>query len=317
MGNTCYFNLSVLIFFSFLVGTNIPVHSQENQITVTCHQNRQNGYDFSYEKNVEGSFLVIVKLNKAINAPETEFRQVVNAASGLLFSVNPLNKNSYLRFSTYDFHYYRGVPDPKVDNSFVYVLPYKKGNTFSVDYVTDQSKCFGNAGCKNYMAFEFSSKECDTVTAVRKGVVVSVVDKYAMDTAVEKSFTSNVNSILVEQQDGTLVHYSGFKKGSIFVTEGQTVFPYTPLGTLSLNETRNLYSLRLMMYYLSDASVEKADNILSKSYRLNLDLLFLTDQGVTKLLSHKPYTSEYNESVLEQEMNKKELKAIGTKNRKL
>jgi protein TonB len=188
--------------------------------------------------------------------------------------------------------------------------------------MTDLSKSFGNVGAKNFKAFEFSSKDCDTVCAVRKGVVVSVVDKYEMDTTSGKSYTSNINSILVEQPDGTLARYEGFKKGSIFVKEGQSVLPYTPLGILSYYDVRKLHSLRLMIFYLSNANVGKVTDqpvTLKTSVSNNefIDPLFLTDKGASKLINHKLYRSDFKEFVLENEMTRKELKAIGKKTREM
>jgi TonB family protein len=251
-----------------------------------------------------------------------EYKQVVTGSSGFLFSVNPLIKNTPVSFSTYTTMYYRGVPNPKTDNSFVYGLPYPRGNSFTVSFMTDLSKSFGNTGAKNFKAFEFSSKSFDTICAVRKGVVVSVVDKYEMDTTTGKSYTSNVNSVLIEQPDGTLASYEGFQRGSIFVKEGQSVLPYTPLGILSYYDVRKLHSLRLMIYYLSNANVGKVTDqpvTLKTSVSNNefIDPLFLTDMGVTKLMNHKSYRSAFNEFVLENEMSRKELKAIGKKTREL
>lgn len=317
-----YLTLSVFIICTLLFETNIAVFGKEQLIKVTCQHNDRHGYNFSYEKYAEGSFLVVVKLNNAFNAPETEFKQVVTARGGLLFWVDPVDRSRRLCFSTYCTHYYRGVPNPKIDSSFVYALPYPKGNTFSVSYLNDLSKTFGNEGTRNYKAFEFSSKNCDTVCAARKGVVVSVVDKYEMDTTLAKSYTSEVNRILIEQPDGTLASYEGFKRGSIFVKEGQTVLPYTPLGRLSYYDVRKHHFLRLMIYFLSSTNVgeNKEKPVTLKTLKNNnecIDPLFLTNKGVTKLINHQSYKSELNEYLLEQEMSKKELKAIGKKSREL
>ena len=316
------FRLAILLCCTFLVGITQPVTGQDRSVTVTCVRNNQEGYDFNYEKSAAGSFVVIVRLNDPVNTSEREFKQEAKSTRGLLFSVNPMIKNSPVSFSTYSTTYYRGILNPKTDSTFVYALPYKEGNTFSVAYLSDLGKSFGNFSARNFKAFEFSSKECDTVCAIRKGVVVSVIDKYEMDTTLSKSYTSNVNSILVEHPDGTFASYTGFKKGAIAVAEGQTVFPYTPLGLLSYYDSRKLHSLRLMIYYRSNKTFRKADDqpvTLKTSKDLNdyIDPWFLSVKGVTKLQNHKSYASGFSKFILEQEMTKKELKAIGKQSRDL
>ena len=313
--------LAVFIFSILLFGVFMPVRSQERIITVTCQINSNNGYDFSYDKIVEGSYLVIVKLNNAENANETEFKEIVKSPHGFLFSLKPVIKNNPVRFSTYSTSYLRGIPNPKIDTSFVYALPYKKGNTFSAAYLTNlNQKYFGNISNLKYKAFEFNSKDCDTVCSIRKGIVINVVDKYEMDTTIGKSYTSHVNSILIEQPDGTFASYSGFKKGSIWVKEGQTVLPYTPLGTLAHYDSNKTYSLRLSVYFLADTKIDyDTDKPVtlktSKNYYEHIDPWFLTDKGVQKLMNHKPYCSDFSEYVSEHEMDKKELKAIGKKSK--
>jgi len=314
--------LAILFCCTFLVGITLTVMGQERSITVTCVENSQKGYDFNYEKSAEGSFVVTVRLNDAINTLGSKFKQEVIAKRGLLFSVNPLITNNPVHFSTYTTTYYRGTLKPNPDSTFVYALPFKKGNTFSADYLTDLGKSFGNLNIKNFKSFEFSSKECDTICAIRKGVVVSVMDTYEMDTTISISYTSHVNSILVEHKDGTFASYTGFKKGAIVVSEGQTVFPYTPLGLLSYYDSRKTYSLRLMVYYRPGSSIATEEDQPAtlksrKNYYEYIDPWFLSMKGVTKLQNHKSYTSGYSKFILEQEMTKKELKSIGKQSRDL
>ena len=313
------FNLAAVILFLFLFGANTSVISQEKSLTVTCQRNNQNGFDFNYKKTAEGSFFVIVKLNNVLNSLQTEFKHIVKASdyNGLLFSDNSTDKNSPISFSTYTTSYYRGIPNPKIDNSFVYALPYKPGNAFTVKYLSNLNEVyFGNLSTKNFKAFEFSSRVCDTVCAIRKGIVVKIVDKYQMDTTIAKSYTSEVNSILIEQPDGTLASYTGFRSGSIFVKEGQTVLPNTPLGTLAFYDSKKMHSLRLQIYFLSDKNIGKNDDepvtlkTIKHVYEF-INPLFFADKGVTKLDNNKSYKACFSEYILEHEMTKKELKVIG------
>lgn len=310
----------ISIAFLFLFGLHVTLTAQNRLIEVTCERNGTKGYNFSYTKNAEGSFVIFVRINNALNLTQTEFKEVVTGYRGSLFSVDVIESNQNFGFSTYTTTYLRGVPNPKADTAFVYALPFRKGSAVSVANLSDlREKYFGETPTRKMKSFEFSSFDRDTVCAIRKGIVVSVVDKYEMDTTVAKSYTSNVNSILIEQPDGTLASYSGFKKGSIFVKEGQTVFPFTPLGLLAHYDSSKRYELRLSVTFLAEATIdhqnEDAGSGKNKRYYEYINPRFLTDKGICYIQGGKKYSAGESNYVLEREMTKKELKAIGKKSR--
>ena len=308
----------ICIIFVFLLGMHLTLKAQNQAIKVTCERNGLKGYNFSYTKNTEGSYEVFVKINDANNLSQTEFKGVINGYSGYLFSVNLIERDKNFGFSTYSTSYLRGVPNPAIDTSFVYALPFRKGSPLSVSNLTDlREKFFGETPTRKMKAFEFSSLDRDTACAIRKGVVVSVIDTYEMDTTIGKSYTSRVNSILIEHPDGTLASYSGFKKGCIFVKEGQTVFPFTPLGMLAHYDISRKYQLRLGVSFLAetnnDPQNDNTNTKKNKRYYENINPYFLTDKGVCHLQGGKKYSAALSDFVLEHEMTKKELKAIGKK----
>lgn len=297
---------------------HFALKAQNRAIEVTSERNGNKGYNFSYTKNTEGSYVVFVKINDANNLSQTNFKEVVKGRTGYLFSVNLIESNRNFGFSTYTTTYLRGVPNPNIDTSFVYALPFRKGTPVSVFNLSDlREKFFGETPTRRMKSFEFSSLDRDTACAIRKGVVVSVIDLYEMDTTIGKSYTSRVNSILIEHPDGTLASYTGFKKGSIFVTEGQTVFPFTPLGMLAHYDVSKKHQLRLGVYYLADTNKDDQDentNIKkTKRYYEFINPYFLTVKGVCHIDGGKKYSAEVSDFVIEREMTKKELKAIGKK----
>ena len=309
------------IILVFLLGVHFSIRAQYKAITVTCERNSTKGYKFSYTKNTEGSYTVFVKINDPNNLAETEFRGVVNQFSGSLFSTNAIEQNRSFGFSTYSTSYIRGIANPKIDSSFVYAFPFRKVSLLSVYNLTDlREKYFGDTPTRKMKAFEFSSTDCDTACAIRKGVVVSVTDMYEMDSTLGKSYTSRVNSILVEHPDGTLASYSGFKKGKIFVKEGETVFPFSALGILAHYDVSKKHQLRLSVYYLADLEVDNntndnAKNNSSKRYYDYINPYFLTNMGICHIQGGKKYSAALSDFLIQQEMTKKELKAIGKKSK--
>ena len=311
----------ISIIFVFLFSMHFGSKAQNPAIKVTCERNSNKGYTFSYSKSTEGSYLVFVKINDADNLSETKFKVVVNNFEGYLYSVDAIERNRSFGFSSYSTSYLRGVPNPKIDSSFVYALPFRKGTPLTVSNLTDlREKYFGETPTRKMKAFEFSSLDRDTACAIRKGVVVSVTDMYEMDSTIGKSYTSRVNSILIEQPDGTLASYSGFKKGSIFVKEGQTVFPFTALGILAHYDVSKKHQLRLRVYYLADDEVnnnvnENENKKISKRFYEYINPYFLTSMGVCHIQGGKKYSVVESDFVIEHEMTKKELKAIGKKSK--
>jgi TonB family protein len=308
------------IAFLFMLGMLFTLKAQTRAIEVTCERNGNKGYNFSYTKNTEGRYLVFVKISGANNLEQTEFKKVVDGSSGHLFSVNVMVRDQSFGFSTYNTAYLRGIPNPKIDTSFVYALPFRYGSELSVSSLIDlREKYFAETPTRKMKAFEFTSVKCDTACAIRKGLVVSVTDMYEMDSTIGKSFTSRVNSLLIEQPDGTLASYSGFKKGSIFVKEGQTVFPYTPLGLLAHYDVSKKHQLRLSVTFLADDNNdfqnENADTKKNKRFYEYINPYFLTDKGVCHIQGGKKYSVGVSDYVIEHEMTKKELKAIGKKSK--
>lgn len=290
----------ISITFLLLLGMHVALKAQTRLIEVTCERNGTKGYVFSCTKNVEGSYVVFIRINDAYNLNQTEFKEVVNGGGGYLFSVGLFERNKSFGFSSYTTTYLRGVPNPKIDTSFVYALPFRKGSPVTVSNLHDlREKYFAETPTRKMKAFEFSSLDRDTACAIRKGVVVSVNDKYEMDTTIGKSYTSNVNSILIEQPDGTLASYSGFKKGSIFVKEGQTVFPFTPLGVLAHYDVSKKHQLRLSVTFLADTNNDhqndNSDTKKNKRYYEYINPYFLTDKGTCHIQGGKKYTAEVSD----------------------
>jgi antitoxin component YwqK of YwqJK toxin-antitoxin module len=311
----------ICISFIVLLGMHVGILAQNHAITVTCERNGIKGYNFSFTKNTEGSYTVFVKINNPNNISESEFKRIVTHNAGYLFSVSTIEKDRDFGFSTYSTFYLRGVQNPKIDTSFVYALPFRKISPLSVSNLFDlREKFFGETPTRKMKAFAFSSLDCDTASAIRKGLVVSINDKYEMDSTIGKSYTSNVNTILIEHPDGTLASYSGFKKGSIFVKEGQTVFPYTELGVLAHYDVSKIHQLRISVYYLAEDEVDNNSNDDTTKKNNNryyeyINPYFLTNMGVCHIQGGKKYISKVSDFVIEHEMTKKELKEIGKKNK--
>ncbi len=140
-------------------------------------------------------------------------------------------------------------------------------------------------------------------------MVVDIVDKFDNDTE-NIEYTSRRNYIIVEQEDGTLLRYSGFQQGSITVKTGETVVPGTALG---MNIQRNNhYQISLLLYYLNSADFESLRNqTLSRPkslYEIVTPMFALNGDSCTVLENNHEYIAFHNDAIITRELSKKELK---------
>ena len=240
--------LKAILFFLFISGSLFKVHAQESQIKVSQRINDDRSVNFSYDKSDPGSFTIVIKFTELTNSSgpmECEF--TLKGTSGSFMNLRPENKMLNIGFN-YSSYYIRGKLNPKFDADFVYLLPYKTGTKVRAaesSYVMTQY--FGKTAPQDWKAYRFYTKDEDTVTAVRKGVVVELKDGFDPEKPDEVKFTTKVNEITIEHTDGTIARYTGFKKGSFAVKLGQTVFPGTALGLNSRANGNDYFNVSLVM----------------------------------------------------------------------
>lgn len=296
-----YHPLTILLLLLF---SSFNLYAQLN-IEVTSEVSRDNkGYDFRYTKQKYGTYSLKLFFTSSDNISMHQTAFVLKSPSGILTNAKRIDETKPSNFR-YTYRYARGYISEKVDSTFTYILPFKKGIKTNASYLYNVREKYFGEDIKTWTALHFLSKNPDTVCAIRKGMVVEVIDKYATDMSASVSYSSERNSILVEHADGTLASYNGFDSSKIFVKEGDTVFPNQPLGALAPYDKDKDYQLRLMIYYLTkfDSKEDKQTN--NYSY---YNPVFLIDGSPKKLENFKNYTSEVSDEIIQKEMSKKELK---------
>jgi len=289
--------------------------SQNNSVEITTERNKDQSIDFFYEKNDFGSFFLNLTFNQLENATPTSYKGNLNAYSGKFFSIRPLNSNSSIGFS-YKYTWIRGILNPKIDTSFVYLLPVAKGKTVkALHHSNIDKKYFGGVEPKNWKSFQFDVEPGDTVFSARKGLVVEVNDGIDPDSSVSVSYCTKSNSILIEHEDGTLASYYVLKKSSLMVKPGQVVYPHTPLALAGTYDVESNSQIRFYVYYLVEENLEKPDKITfatKKNYYAFVNPLFYTSEGNVCLEARQDYTSDFKEEHILKELTKREKKKLGT-----
>lgn len=292
-------NKNIIIIFSTIISLNFNILAQNENITINFKRNLDNSIDFNYEKKLHGSFYLNIEFGNLSNAYSKNHTAVVKDASGSLFKLSAINSKEPINFS-YKYSYTRGVPNPKVDSLFTYCLPFKKGKTVTIFESKNLNETyFGSEKPLKWKSYSIDRASSDTICNMRKGIVVEIVNEFSKDPSIEYNYTSKMNKVVIEHEDGTFASYSGLKKDAIFTKLGQTVYPQTVLGTLeTLNNTS--YRLYFHIYYI----IHKNEKIQSEF----LTPYFFTHDGSKHLMNKTEYVVECDENILLQEFSKKEKK---------
>jgi hypothetical protein len=304
-------NIKVTLLSFFLSFTISIADAQETPLKIEANTNTNKSVDFNYTKSYHGTYTVVVTLNSLSNAANSQTEYTAYDYSGRLFTLTPINKDQGIGYS-YRYSFIRGKLKPKYSADFVYLLPYKKGVNASVaesNFVG--ATYFGNTTPDDWKVYRFYTQKEDTVTAVRKGVVVEIKDLFDNNETTGVAFTTRTNSLTIEHADGTLATYRGFKKGSFVVKEGQTVFPETALGLNSRYDINGKFNISLMISYLKSADLtNKGSNMSnSKSFYGFITPHFNTTEGANIVLtSQNKYTAANSPEIIQKEMTKRELK---------
>ncbi|PKO99797.1 MAG: hypothetical protein CVU13_04525 [Bacteroidetes bacterium HGW-Bacteroidetes-8] len=279
------------------------VNSQE--IRLTSQKNNDNSIDVLYTKNqLYGSYYLTLSIISSNNLVLPKEKFVIYDDKGILVRLKPINPSNPTSLS-YSYTYTPGRPNPRIDSSFVYLMPFKSGISSDVVFLSEVGSTFlGLDLPHNWRSFMFTCSNKDTVCAIRKGVVVDLVDMFPTDTTQQFSYSSKRNSIVIEHLDGTFSNYSGFGQGEIFVKPGDVVFPNQSLGVLTFYDNRKSFQLMLALYYRIE-NLRKNSYINEISY---IDPYFLTNTGVVKLQNSKHYITLIKDEIIEKELTKREIK---------
>lgn len=285
----------------------IPNMNAQNQLKLSAQYNQDRSIEINYVKDLVGSYCIYIDFDKIENTIRPQKKFVVDDYSGTLLSLKPIDKNRTIALS-YTYKYWRGIPNPVLDSSFIYLLPFKKDIHVKVQFLSNLNALyFDQETPLNWKAFQFISDKADTICSVRKGIVVEVVNKYSVDTTLIVSYSSNRNMVMVEHKDGTFARYEGLDGNNIFVKPGDEVLPNQPIATLAQYDKRADFQLRLLIDYLKEFPAEINGNM-KKNYYACVDPYFLTGEKAQKLQANKKYSSEVSDEIISKELSKKELK---------
>lgn len=298
-----------LIALLFVLGINQLLTSQNKDIEITIKRNDDKTVDLSYKKKLPGSYYIKLEFTNLQNCYQKDYTKVIKHTSGRLLTLRPINEKQHINFS-YRVNYVKGHPNPKVDKDFKYVLPFKNGKEIKVLESTNLNETYFNAKKDSkWKSFIVDRTKADTIYSMRKGIVTEIKSDFKTDSTDAYVYTSKLNKIVVEHEDGTFSRYIGFNKTSIFVKLGQTVYPQTKLGVLDIfnNSTYRLY---FDVAFLKDIDFNLIKNRKMSSDNLSEHVTpyFYSSNGPVQLKHNNEYVVEIDELTLLKEFSRKEKK---------
>ena len=289
--------------------------AQDASVKVNYVTGSNKSVDFNFEKADPGTYTVVLSFSNLTNTYNVGRQEyAARGYSGRLTTLTPSNKEQGVGFS-YTYTYIRGKYQPKYDPDFVYLLPCKKGSKVKVtESGFVNATYFGSTTPDDWKVYRFYTETEDTVTAVRKGIVVAVKDMY--ETATDGvAYTSSINELIIEHADGTLSTYRGFKKGSFMVEVGQTVFPGMALGVNSKFGGSGKPNIGLLLTYLKSIDFEGSSGQSMKTskslYGFITPKFYTADNPAATLVAQQDYVGANTPEIIRKEMTKKELKLAG------
>ncbi len=191
-----------------------------------------------------------------------------------------------------------------------YLLPVAPGKSTKIDTLYNVEETYlGKASPKNWSAYALTAQPGDTIYASRRGMVIEVEESMPRSTTEGISYASARNFVVVEHEDCTRGRYELFAENAVAPQPGEWVEAGSPLGTVMdgsnyLNGTQ----IRFSVYYPDITrtmmqEMRKFNNITYPNAYVKPAFY-----GVKDLRARSTYRSEHPESVIFQEMSKRDIK---------
>jgi len=304
-------NIVNVILSSWVFLFFISVQAQDKKLVIKSKRNEDRTVTFFYEKTDPGSLIVSMKFRDVENAQASDVFKTIKGRSGTFHTLEPLNPKKGIRYG-YSYRYTRGVLKAKVDKEFIYALPYKEGVKSKVRELRNLGEHYLDEEVnQSWKSFQFLFKKADTICAIRKGMVVEVVDDHLVYKKGTR-YSNRRNKIIIQHEDGTFARYSVLKKGGMMVKVGDKVYPQTPIAIAGSYGDEDINELRLLVYYVSDASYLKKEydskNKRNPNRSTFINPTFFLNENTGKLEPKNVYVSQFSKEILEKEMSKREQK---------
>lgn len=291
----CFFVLIAQLSF----GQSAPV-----EVNYTSNNNE---YTFQYKNPNYCDYVLKVEfsdLRGGTCSCSLPFIESVSMGAGTLFTLKPSQVNQSISFR-FSYKTQKGRLLSKPPKPFIYLFPFSKAQAHRAFQSQNIMETISGKKIADFYGMSFQMKKGDTVFAARRGVVSEIKNQF--DTHSDGVwFSSQTNFVEVFHQDGTFGRYNRLKKGLILVKEGQLVEAGEPIGIVADDTFEGNIVAQFTVYYLPKSN---AFNENSYAYSYVTPMFYSTTSPSGILLQQGAfYTSDWPESIVTQEMSKRELK---------
>ncbi len=283
-----------------------------SQLHVDYEKNSRGEYEFycvnsdfcNYTLEVE-----FTKFNNLQSLGELPYRGVVPPGKSIIFRLTKIVHKEGVGIH-YRIHFAKGCINPKIDPDFTYLLPVKPGKQTQIEELQSIKKAIADEPePKNWYKTRFKMNSGDTVYAARRGTVTAMRDTVELPDS-NYAYVRKENYVEIYHSDCSFAEYDVLKAGSVLVRPGQFVEAGDPIGIAGGDKYRSGPQVNLSVHYNIDKTdAPQAGTPGRKHNHAYAPMKFWTKetQGA-KLIERKVYTSEHPESIVTQEMNKREAK---------
>ena len=290
----------------------IPYLIVAQEFKIEHKVNEDKTVDFTYKNLRPNSVTAVLNFGFLENTSNPlKIIKKISKPEGRLLTLKPIDSEQNILFN-YSYSYFNNNINPKLDNNFIYILPYEKETQMYVEELSYLGSTYSDRKePKGWKSYSFSSNESQHIYPVRKGTVIEVVKDYVPDTSKVFNYYKNINSVKIEHKDGTIANYSGFDKDKIYVNVGDIVYPqFNSLGETIIYDNRGKHRINFTLYYYSIKNGVRISNISSNS---KIENVYITpsfyQNGETVILKKDFfYESDYDDKTLFQNLSKRQIK---------
>jgi hypothetical protein len=293
-------------------------------LSLFARTSAQSPIEVFYEKDNTGSYafscrntgfcpytitITFTELNGLRSSATFPFQTDVRPGQQYLFKLQSQpNQSTSFRYNVSSM---KGCKRPEVDTAVVYLLPVSPGKRVGATELAYIGKLYaGQEDPKDWYSLAIKLNSGDTVFAARRGTV-SAVRSDAAPIGTHLGFNRDDNMVEINHPDCSFATYTVFRPKRIFVEPGQFVEAGTPLGIAGGENYDYGPHVRFAVHYNYEAPVIKNGQPTDeKHYWAYVPVRFWLkdEQKAGRLQPQKLYLSDHPESVIEQEMSKRELK---------
>ena len=266
-------------------------------------QSTEDGYDIFAVNSGYCSYMLKFDFNLLVNlsgAPSHGREIEAPRGKTKVFSLKVIKKGSPTNFN-YTYSYRQGRVVRKYNEDFTYLLPLQSGKptkTYPLDYIGDK---YGSMEEKdkpiNFYSISFTTESNDTICAARGGIVCKI-ESDIPESGENYRFRAKVNLIEIFHKDGTLATYRVFKPDGILVKLGQKVDAGEPIGLAGGANYEIGSHIRFAVFYAHKDG----------RYAYIKPKFCTKENGNDSLKLGEIYTANHAETVLTQEMSKRQIK---------